>query len=156
MGNEVRVVGCIFCLLQHANGRSSYPEPRLAGMITTYSALAVRRFILRYLTLPRIFPLKEFTPKDPENDKYHHNVYLVHPYYVKPTFSSRWGPTALLTRMLGGIVPGGKDGAKYHPEGYTFLEVGPDRKRNEGQKEIEAMSQAVQQARPSGCPFFVK
>ncbi len=133
----------------------SYPQPSLAAYSVTYSILAARRFILRYLTLPRIISFDEFNKKDPKTGKYSHNLYIVHPYYVKPTFINRWGPTALMTRLLGGIVPGGKDGAKYHPDGYTMDEVGPNRKRGKGQEELQEIKQHVERVRPMGCPFAI-
>lgn len=119
----------------------------------TYAALSLRRFFLRYLTLPRIFPAKEFTGKDPKSGRYNHINYLVHPFYVKPGFINRWGPTAWMTWTLGGIVPGGKDGKKYYPEGYSMEEVGPDRKRGQGKQEMGDFEQAIKSARPYGCPF---
>jgi hypothetical protein len=61
-----------------------------------------------------------------------------------------------MTRLMGGIVPGGKEGHKYFPEGYTMVEVGPDKKRGQGERELLELSQRVRQARPSGCPFSVK
>ncbi|OBT64848.1 hypothetical protein VE03_06445 [Pseudogymnoascus sp. 23342-1-I1] len=130
-----------------------YPEPSLVVYAITYTILFLRRFVLRYLTFPRIFPLVEFSKKDPKTGRYHHNNYQVHPYYVKPTFLNRWGATAWVTWMLGGILPGGKDGEKYYPQGYVMNEVGPDRKRGVGKEALEIWEEKIQHSRPSGCPF---
>ena len=121
----------------------------------TFTILSLRRFVLRYLTLPRIFPVREFSTKNPNTGRYNHNNYLVHPYYVKPSFISRWGPTAWMTWALGGIVPGGKNSEKYYPEGYEIDEVGPDKKRGAGRKEMGEFEQKVKTARPNGCPFAI-
>lgn len=132
---------------------SSYPKPSNIASTATFAVLGLRRFLLRYFTLPRIFPWSEFTAKNCKTGRYNHKNYLVHPYYVKPTFINRWGPTAWMTWILGGIVPGGKDSTKYYPEGYEFDEVGPDRKRGVGKKEMEEFEQTIKAVRPSGCPF---
>lgn len=137
------------------NALLSYPEPSTGGSAVVFTALALRSLVLRYLALPRLFPVNEFTEKDPKSGRYFHNSYLVHPYYMKPTFLNRWGLTAWLTWMLGGTSPGGANGDKYHPEGYTMDEVGPDSKRGVGKQELEHLAQRVQQTRPSGCPFSV-
>jgi len=89
---------------------------------------------------------------DPKTGRHHFNTYLAHPYYVKPDFSSRWGPSAILTRVLGGPVPG-DDGNKYAPQGYFFSEVGPENMLNRGIEETNAIEEQLQAERPAGCPF---
>lgn len=134
---------------------SSFPEPTILAHAVTFLTLYSRRFVLRYLTLPRFFPVSEFTDKDPKTGRYYHNTYLVHPYYVKPSFINRWGPTAWITWVLGGILPGGRDGKRYHPEGYSFEEIGPDRKKGLGKNEMDVLEQKIKVARPLGCPFAI-
>ena len=134
---------------------SRYPEPPLAAYAITYTILLLRRLVIRYLTLPRIFPLEEFSKKDPKTGRYNHNNYQVHPYYVKPTFWNRWGAMAWVTWMLGGILPGGKGGEKYYPQGYVMSEVGPERKRGVGKEDLQMWEEKIQRSRPSGCPFAI-
>ncbi|BCS21735.1 uncharacterized protein APUU_22167A [Aspergillus puulaauensis] len=133
-----------------------YPEPSNIAQAATFAAFSLRRFVLRYLTLPRLVAGPEFSNKDPKTGRYNHNNYLVHPYYVKPTFSNRWGPIAWMTWALGGIVPGGKGGEKYHPEGYRFDEVGPEKRRGVGRKEMDGFEEKIKSVRHMGCPFAVK
>ncbi|KFY45764.1 hypothetical protein V495_02822 [Pseudogymnoascus sp. VKM F-4514 (FW-929)] len=52
-----------------------YPEPSLVVYAITYTILLLRRFVMRHLTLPRIFPLVEFSKKDPKTGRYNHNSY---------------------------------------------------------------------------------
>lgn len=133
-----------------------YPEPSNIAQAATFAAFSLRRFVLRYLTLPRFFVGPEFSNKDPQTGRYNHNNYLVHPYYVKPTFRNRWGPIAWMTWALGGIVPGGKGGEKYHPKGYRFDEVGPEKRRGVGRKEMDEFEEKIKSVRHMGCPFAVK
>jgi hypothetical protein len=163
MGERLRWAMMYVCFKSHTQSNqaliailivaSRYPEPSALVHSATFTVLLLRRFFLRHLTLPRIFPLEEFSDKDPKTQRYYHKNYLVHPYYVKPSFINRWGATAWVTRALGGIVPGGKHGSKYHPEGYLFEELGPNRKRGIGKKEMDFFEPNIQRARPAGCPF---
>lgn len=41
------------------------------------------------------------------------------------------------------------------PEGYLFEEIGPDRKKGVGKKELEMWEGKIQESRPVGCPFIV-
>lgn len=61
-----------------------------------------------------------------------------------------------MTWALGGIVPGGKNGEKYYPEGYRFDEVGPDRRRGMGKNEMEEFEKKIKEVRHMGCPFAVR
>lgn len=58
--------------------------------------------------------------KDGKSGRHRHLNYMVHPYYGKPTLRSRWGVQAWLTWALGEVVPDGKGGDKYIPEGHLF------------------------------------
>lgn len=89
---------------------------------------------------------------DGKTGRYNSVEYLSYPWYVKPTFQRRWGPRALITRMLGRRLPG-DDGNKYAPEGYLFEEVGPNALRGQGLKEMSATETRLSDARRGGCPF---
>jgi hypothetical protein len=57
---------------------------------------------------------------------------------------------------LGGFVLGGKDGKRFYPEGYDFEDVGPDRKRGAGKKEMQGFEERIRAARSAGCPFATR
>ncbi|KAG5996472.1 hypothetical protein E4U54_002564 [Claviceps lovelessii] len=127
------------------------PPPRV-GKIVNFT-LKFRGFLLRHFVLPRFSKKVEFSDKDPKTGRYYHYEYLVHPYYVRPTFGNRWGPQAWLTWALGGTVPGGRDGSKYHPEGYHFEEVGPEKKTPLDKEKLSEWEGQVERTIPMGCPF---
>lgn len=94
---------------------------------------------------------------DPTTGRMQHGIYLVEPWYHRPTLWARWGPAALLTRLLGGLVPAsshGRDkGASWMPEGYLFEDIGPQSRMGEGVAEAAAEVDRLRLQRPSGCPF---
>jgi hypothetical protein len=130
----------------------SYPEPSIIAAWTAYTALIVRRFVLRYLCLPRLTYVKPFTDPDPKSGRIQHLDYLVQPYYHAGTFWNRWGPEALLTRILGGHVPG-SGGEKLIPQGFLFEDIGPAAAMGKNKAEMAAWEQRLKKERPSGCPF---
>ena len=78
------------------------------------------------------------------------HVYFAHPWYIKPTFSARWGAGALVKRLLGGAVP--QKDPKYHPEGYEISELGPEKLKGMGAAEMEATRERIRERR-GGCPM---
>ncbi|KAB5578136.1 hypothetical protein GE09DRAFT_1088621 [Coniochaeta sp. 2T2.1] len=129
-----------------------YPEPSILAAWTAYTALLVRRFVLRYLWLPRLSSIKFFTDPDPKTGRIQHLDYLVQPYYSAPTFWTRWGPEGLLTRLLGGNLPG-SGGDKLMPQGFLFEDIGPMATMGKGKGEMEEWEERLRRERPSGCPF---
>lgn len=90
--------------------------------------------------------------KDPVTGKYNAYVYFAHPWYVKPTFAARWGPTAMMKRILGGAVP--SSDPTYLPGGYDASEVGPDRLIGKGGEEMDATKARLRARRVvGGCPM---
>ncbi len=71
-----------------------------------YAALLIRRLFMRYLALPRLTSIVYISEPDPKTGRIQHYEYLLEPYYQSPTFWNRWGPIALLTRLLGDTSPG--------------------------------------------------
>lgn len=61
-----------------------------------------------------------------------------------------------MTGVLGGIVPSGKGGEKYHLEGYRFDEVGPEKRKGAGRKEMDEFEEKIKTIRRMGCPFAVR
>ncbi|KAG5974219.1 hypothetical protein E4U55_008284 [Claviceps digitariae] len=116
-------------------------------------ALLFRGFLIRHFVLPRFSPKVEFSDRDARTGRYYHYEYLLHPYYVPPTFGNRWGPQAWLTWALGGTVPGGRDGSKYNPWGYHFEEVGPVKNTPFDGEKLKEWEGQVERKIPLGCPF---
>ena len=89
---------------------------------------------------------------DSRNRRYSLSGYVVHPWYVKPTLTRRWGPGAWMTRLLGYAVPG-DTGDKYSPQGYSFAEIGPKYLSGKGVKEMDENRTRLVNANRGGCPF---
>ena len=87
-----------------------------------------------------------------DNGRFNSLEYLSYPWYVQPSISRRWGPKAWVTRLLGRKLPG-DDGNRYSPEGYTFLELGPQAFKGKGLKEMENTKIRLAQQDRGGCPF---
>ncbi|PHH62575.1 hypothetical protein CDD81_6890 [Ophiocordyceps australis] len=136
----------------------SLPEPSLAMTAIFYSSLLVRRFVLRFLTLPRLFPLQPMSDVDVKTGKVHHNRYLKEPWYVAPTFWARWGPTALSSRILGVMVPG-QGGAEMKPDGFYVEDVGPQRTVGKGAEQMAVMRERIKKVADrvaNESPFAMK
>lgn len=96
-----------------------------------------------------------FTDKpDPKTGRYYITQYVAHPWYVKPTFWSRWGWDGLRTRMWGGLLPG-DEGDKFRPEGYKIAEIGPDTMKGKGDAEMAVIIAQLKERRmaSAGCPM---
>ncbi|KAI9050743.1 hypothetical protein LZ554_004863 [Drepanopeziza brunnea f. sp. 'monogermtubi'] len=132
-----------------------YSTPPAAYFHLVTAIFGIRRFILRYLALPRpsFMRVRELSDSpDPKTGRYHSNRYIAHPFYNKPTLRNRWGPEGLFVRLFGGDVPGAK-GDTYLPAGYLFEEVGPKGMKNRGLEETRLMEEKLTRERLSGCPI---
>ncbi|KAK1585226.1 uncharacterized protein LY79DRAFT_273977 [Colletotrichum navitas] len=138
MGDRVRAAFC-------------FPEPGIVAALAAYAALVTRRFIVRRLMLPRLTPLVYFSSPDPNTGRILHHDYLVHPYYNPATFWNRWGPIGLVTRLLGGTVPGPD---KMMPQGFLFEDIGPQEKMGKGSAEMAQGVEALKGRGRDACPFF--
>jgi len=133
----------------------SYPTPPDVYFRNVARAVEIRRFILRYLSLPRPSFMREYMLPDEADRKTgrsHPNKYLTHPYYIKPGFWNSWGLWAWFVWASGADVPGSK-GDFYIPEGYAIEEVGPRNMKNKGAEEMKAWEEKLEVERPTGCPF---
>ncbi|KAI2622359.1 hypothetical protein GGR54DRAFT_629910 [Hypoxylon sp. NC1633] len=129
------------------------PESGVTASATIYSLIALRRFVLRYLTLPRFFELKRQYEPDQQTGRITQRMpYGNFPFYIKPTLWNRWGPVAWAIWLYGGKLPG--DDPQYMPEGYMFQELGPENRKDLG---IEEMENDIRRIKSSsgweGCPF---
>ncbi|CAK7241233.1 MAG: hypothetical protein STHCBS139747_002693 [Sporothrix thermara] len=141
----------------------AYDDPGLAAVLVVYGALAVRRFVLRHLMLPR-FGIHRVTAEhaDPVSGRVGIYEYLAHPWYIRPSMWNRWGPVALVKRATGGVVPGDvrreedggvREGKTYLPEGFLALDLGPFSTMGVGQDEMAAEVERLKTMRAGGCPF---
>lgn len=141
----------------------AYTDPGLAACLVTYGGLAVRRFVLRYLALPRFGVHRVSSAQaDPVTGRVKLSEYITHPWYNAPTVWNRWGPMALLMRLAGGAVPGDsrengkgevKGGSTYLPEGFLVSDLGPFNFMGQGKDETLAEMERLRSTRSGGCPF---
>ncbi len=134
-----------------------YATPTKSYFLFMNGILRTRRFVLRYLTLPRPGFLRVRHVIDKPNSKtgrYHAPSYLARPYYVQPGFFNRWGLEGWFVRAFGADVPGSK-GDLYIPQGYLFEELGPKAVHSMGKVEMDAWEEKLGMERPAGCPFAV-
>ncbi len=115
----------------------------------------IRKLALRHLSLPRSSFLAVKAVEDdpnPLSGLYNFNHPRFRPWYVKPTFWTRWGPVALLLIMLGGRAPGlGVDW--YHPHGYDLQTIGPNPQEGKGLDEMGSTVAFLKARGSAGCPF---
>lgn len=118
------------------------------------SILSIRRFVLRYLALPRpyYFRLSSITEEYDENGRVFFKEWDGAPYYVKPTIWNRWGPGAWMTWALGRPLPG-DEGDKYYPRGYNIPDVGPKYFEGKGRKSMEGTIEELNALKANRCPF---
>ncbi|KAL8788467.1 MAG: hypothetical protein Q9213_001690 [Squamulea squamosa] len=117
----------------------------------TFSALmTLRKLFLRYLSLPRYRHLTRMpTPSPTNGSRFHLPRVRMYPWYIRPTFKKRWGPSALLARLRGDVLPG--DDTKFMPEGFATAELGPTGLMSKGYEEM--MEDADRLVGIGGCPF---
>ncbi|GKT92317.1 dephospho-CoA kinase [Colletotrichum tofieldiae] len=126
------------------------PEPGIVASLVAYAALVARRFIVRHLMLPRFTPVVFFSGPDPDTGRILHHDYLVHPYYNPATVWNRWGPVGLVTRLLGGTVPGPEN---MMPQGFLLEDIGPQEKMGKGSAEMAQGVEMLKGRRRGACPF---
>ncbi|KUM59712.1 hypothetical protein ACN42_g7427 [Penicillium freii] len=114
-----------------------------------------RKVFLRYLALPRssssAVKLVHDTPNQ-ETRLYNFERKTLQPWYVQPTFWSKWGLGALLVRALGGKVPGSR-GDRYQPGGYDLMTIGPEPQKEHGAEEMRSDIEAIKARGVATCPF---
>ncbi|GAD95385.1 hypothetical protein AOR_1_1010114 [Paecilomyces variotii No. 5] len=124
------------------------------GIVST--VITARKFVLRYLGLPRPegmnVRLLSDAP-DPSTGLYTANFWVAHPWYVKPSFGSRWSLKALLSRLNGGPVP--VRNGPWRDSGYHLRTIGPAAQEKRGAEEMEAIFASLKETDyASGCPFY--
>ncbi|KAJ5135199.1 uncharacterized protein N7515_004477 [Penicillium bovifimosum] len=131
-----------------------YDPPNAFSSAFFSTVLATRRFFLRHLALPRPYFMRyaSVTEGEDANQRHFVTTWDAAPYYVKPTFWNRWGPTAWVTWALGRPVPG-DGGDKYYPNGYKISDVGPKYFEGKGQKQLAETLEELKEYRTGKCPF---
>ncbi|KAE8421940.1 hypothetical protein BDV36DRAFT_18713 [Aspergillus pseudocaelatus] len=143
---------------EHIRVSMGYRKPGIALSSLVASLVAMRKFILRYLSLPRpdfmAVKVLDAAP-DAYTGRYAVKEWLDNPWYVKPTFLNRWGLKSWSVRLFGtGNVPT-KNGP-FRDEGYDIKAIGPQTMENKGQAEVEAIFEKFRKKDlPTGCPFHV-
>ncbi|EED14611.1 conserved hypothetical protein [Talaromyces stipitatus ATCC 10500] len=114
-----------------------------------------RRLFLRYLALPRppflAVKLVHEMP-NPGTNLYNFERKSLQPWYIRPTFWSKWGPGALLVKILGGKVPGSR-GDRYEPQGYNLMTIGPEPQKGKGMEEMRSDMDIIRTRGVATCPF---
>ncbi|KAM0513726.1 hypothetical protein ACHAPE_007552 [Trichoderma viride] len=130
-----------------------FDEPGMLEASFTYTFLLVRRFVLRYLTLPRIFPEQYISQPDAVTGRIQHYKWLKDPWYTPATFWSRWGPEAWFRRAFG-LKLAGDGGEVMRPGGFLFEDIGPRNKMGKGMEETAQLARiAHTRVAAGGCPF---
>ncbi|KAL3439765.1 hypothetical protein BJX65DRAFT_317597 [Aspergillus insuetus] len=132
-------------------------RPSLPLSILLHLVRSTRRILLRFLALPRpaflAVKLVHGSPNpDSKSKLYNFDRKGLQPWYIRPTFWSRWGPGALLITLFGGRVPGSR-GDRYQPQGYDLMTIGPEPQKGKG---LDDMGRDVNVIRARGvatCPF---
>ncbi|ORY07774.1 hypothetical protein BCR34DRAFT_16984 [Clohesyomyces aquaticus] len=116
-------------------------------------ALNARKWFIRHLLPPRPLSMRYLgisEEADPKTGRYYQTTYESEPWYVKPTFSSKYNLYAWSRWALGLPVP---DGKNFKPQGYAIFEVGPEKLEGKGQEECARTRDRLMASGRGGCPF---
>ena len=113
--------------------------------------LYFRKFVLRYLCLPRFRRVPYFA-NGTTPGRYHMLLYRGHPWYVRPTISERWGLYSWNIWLQGGAIPG-DEGDKYIPQGYEISNMGPSYQHGKGVDYMHETRKRLSEEERGGCPF---
>ena len=89
---------------------------------------------------------------NPQTQLYNFDRKGMQPWYVKPSFWSKWGPGTLVSRALGGRSPGAK-GDRYQPQGYDLMTIGPEPQKGKGYEDMISTVQIIKARTVATCPF---
>jgi hypothetical protein len=124
----------------HPMNSMSAPSPVIAALLR--NLFKTRRFILRYLALPRSpRSRKLYIPAHPsklDSERYHARKIRAFPWYIAPTTSWK------LKAWLKGLP---QPGPSFHSSGYRILDLGPDVLVGKGKVEMAEMDRSVRTAR---------
>jgi hypothetical protein len=84
---------------------------------------------------------------------FHYHMATFQPWYVKPSFWNKFGPVAMLFRLLG-AKPAGSKGDRFFPQGYDLWNIGPEPNYGKGREDMQSTVKLVKaRAAGGGCPF---
>lgn len=122
--------------------------PLVKSLLNTF--MAIRRFLLRHLALPRITPIRNLSKEETPDGRRYVEIWGIAPHYVKPTFWSRWGPSALFQLAIGAPRPGDQGMCG---EGYLRSNIGPKSFEGKGKEFFQSEKDVVRKIQTRGCPF---
>lgn len=131
-----------------------YETPSSWVRITVSVGIALRKFVLKHLLLPRpqSMAMPWFSEIDPTTGRSLFEQYIGYPFYIKPTMLRRWGWKSWLLWLTGSYVPSSNK-PEFRPEGYKIPDLGPAVFEGKGREEMEAAKTAI--LRMQGCPFHM-
>lgn len=135
-----------------------YDEPPAMYSRLVNGFLTLRKYVLRYLALPRPAFLRVRQIRDVSDAQGRRTLrfYDNFPYYVKPTLINRWGPGAWTSWLTGRPLPGDE---RFMPEGFLTEKVGPKifeddgKRRSDWEREANETRERLRRERTGGCPF---
>lgn len=133
-----------------------YPRPPTIYFQVIEIVVALRKYFLKYIALPRPDFMRYRLVDDQVDDQGRRALtrYDGHPFYVRPTLWNRWGPSAWPSRVLGLPLPGDDDDA-HHSKGFLIPEVGPDMFVGKGHAAATETKARLRKERTGRCPFPV-
>ncbi|KAL8848862.1 MAG: hypothetical protein Q9221_006158 [Calogaya cf. arnoldii] len=144
----------LFSRLNYPGGIQVRFEKPPAHYHHLFSALmTLRKIFLRYLSLPPYRRRSRLpTPSPAKDGRIHLARVRKYPWYVRPPFGKRWGPSALLARLRGDVLPG--DDRKFMPEGFLTVQLGPIGLMGNGGEEMKEEVERLGRQNIGGCPFI--
>ena len=133
-----------------ADCSNSFPHPPKIVEKIVLGVLQLRKFILRYLSLPRFKPHLRVTQQADANGCFHRITWAAQPWYVKSTFSRRWRWQAWRDWLAGRPLPGDDT---VEPQGYIVENVGPTKFKGRGLKEFNEEKERLMRMGRGKCPF---
>lgn len=121
----------------------------IKGFVKT--GIELRRFILRWLCLPRYVPYLIVNEKrNNRTGRYYVRNSDNEPWYQEPTLWNRWGPWGIIARIGGWPLPGDQG---FKETGYELHEVGPATLEKSGHEKVKKEAERIRGM--GGCPFAV-
>lgn len=130
------------------------PKPSSYMVVALNGILEIRKFILRNFCLPRGDGSRELwfsREPDPATGRYHAVHYIDRPWYIDPSFKSRWNIVSWLLWLVGGAIPS-KFRPDNRPEGYKISDFGPEVMEGKGVPEMNA-AKVLLRKQINMCPF---
>ncbi|KAI1127214.1 hypothetical protein F5Y10DRAFT_243146 [Nemania abortiva] len=133
------------------------PDPSDGLELAFNSIIAVRKYILRYASLPRPYFLRRVYNSewpDPHTRRYQSQRWLGRPWYVKTSLLDRWGLPAWMLWMNGAASSAVFDEKSFIPEGYLIEDVGPAFHVGKGRDEMGDTVSFLDSKSTARCPFI--